>query len=152
MRRAPAFDARLRSVRAGAVRGAQCMAPSSIREGDQLGCVKAAEEQREHPFIQWSVNRAPPIGLCQSRHFQQATTTRSVPKEDPTRRRYRSFLPAEREPGQPATCIQRLASTNHSNGVPKRRPRRAFLSPATECRSSDSIQCTRHRIRWPLRS
>jgi hypothetical protein len=42
--------------------------------------------------------------------------------------------------------------TNHSNGGPRRRPRRAFLFPASECESSNSLKYTRHRICWELRS
>jgi hypothetical protein len=102
--------------------------------------------------IQWSLSRAPSAGACQSRGFRQATATRLAPGGNPTTRRYGSFLPGKRELGQPATCIQRLANTNPLNGAPKRRPRLVFLPPASECRSSNSLQCMLRRICWQVRS
>src|SRR5262249_25254721 len=67
---------------------------------------------------------------------------RDWPQENtPQDGRSGSFLPAKREPGQPATCIQQLPSTNLSSVFPKRRPGRSVLCTANECRSSDSIQC-----------
>jgi hypothetical protein len=102
--------------------------------------------------IQWSLSRAPSAGPFQSRGFRQATAARLAPGGNPTTRRYGSFLPGKREPGQPATCIQHLSNTNHLNGVPKRRPRLVFLPPASESRLSDSPRCMLRRIYWQVRS